>query len=235
MSLPELHVVEDVPATFAAIARARLDEREGTFRFACSGGSAGRAGLEALVRMKIDWSRVELFQVDERCVPADDPDSNAGSLAEVLGEHRNRLAGFHAMSCEAGPASYEAEISAVGGTFDLVQLGMGPDGHTASLFPSSPALEAPEDRLVVMNHDPSGTNPHERMTLTYAGIARGELVVVTAFGAAKHEPLARIFAGEDLPAARLSAPRLVWLVDAAAAGDLPTTALPEDLAQATTR
>ncbi len=101
--------------------------------------------------------------------------------------------------------------------FDLVHLGMGTDGHIASLFPGSPALEADPGRLVVLNHDPSGNNPYERMTLTYSGIARSRLVVLTVAGATKRDALQAVVDGADLPAARVQADRVVWLVDPAAA------------------
>jgi len=101
-----------------------------------------------------------------------------------------------------------------------VHLGLGPDGHTASLFPESAALDADPGRLVVMNDDPLAVNPHRRMTLTFAGIARARLVIVTVAGEAKREALARVMAGEPVPASRIAADQVVWLVDRAAAGDL---------------
>ena len=105
------------------------------------------------------------------------------------------------------------------GRFDLVHLGLGPDGHTASLFPDSPALDADPGRLVVMNEDPNGHNPHRRMTLTYSGIARARLVIFTVEGEAKREAFARVRAGDlSCPAARVRAERIIWLVDPAAAG-----------------
>ena len=103
------------------------------------------------------------------------------------------------------------------GRFDLVHLGLGPDGHTASLFPDSPALDADPGRLVALNEDPSGSNPHQRMTLTFAGIARARLVLVTVMGEEKREALARVAGGDDVPAARVRAERVVWLVDPPAA------------------
>jgi 6-phosphogluconolactonase len=103
--------------------------------------------------------------------------------------------------------------------FDLILLGMGPDGHTASLFPGSAALDADPGRLVVMNEDPKGNNPHRRMTLTYSGIARARLAVVTVAGESKREAFAAVRRGDpDLPATRIKADRLIWLVDRAAAG-----------------
>ena len=106
----------------------------------------------------------------------------------------------------------------------MVHLGLGPDGHTASLFPESAALDADPGRLVVMNDDPLGHNPHRRMTLTFAGIARARLVLVTVAGEEKAEALARVAPGDDVPAAHISGDRVVWLVDAAAASKLPVLA-----------
>ena len=98
-------------------------------------------------------------------------------------------------------------------------LGVGPDGHVASLFPGSDAIDADPGRLVVMNEDPTGTNPHPRMTLTLAGIARARLVLVTVEGAAKAEALARVRADDPTcPGALVRADQVVWIVDPAAAG-----------------
>lgn len=228
---PQLHLVADVPGAYAAIALAALRARDTSrpFRLACSGGSAGRACLDRLVSVRAPWDQVDLYFVDERCVPYDSPDSNARSLSEALGAHLAALAGYHPIDWEAGPTAYESVLESAGG-LDLVQLGMGPDGHTASLFPGSPGLEAPPERLAVANADPSGRNPHERISLTFGAIAGAALAVVTALGTEKHDPLARLLAGEDLPAGRLRARRLLWLVDPAAAGDLPVVeGVPEDL------
>jgi 6-phosphogluconolactonase/glucosamine-6-phosphate isomerase/deaminase len=98
---------------------------------------------------------------------------------------------------------------------------MGPDGHTASLFPGSRGLDADPGRLVVMNDDPNGQNRHPRMTLTFAGIARARLVLVTVDGEATREALARVAAGdESLPATHVRGDHVLWIVDPAAAGDL---------------
>jgi 6-phosphogluconolactonase/glucosamine-6-phosphate isomerase/deaminase len=112
--------------------------------------------------------------------------------------------------------AYQLRIGDLG-RFDLVHLGLGPDGHTASLFPDSAALDADPGRLVTLNNDPSGTHPHQRMTLTFAGIARARLVLFTVMGEDKAEALAKVARGDDLPAARVRAERVVWLVDPPAA------------------
>jgi 6-phosphogluconolactonase len=98
----------------------------------------------------------------------------------------------------------------------LVHLGLGPDGHTSSLFPGSAALEE-TSRLVVSTGDDQ--HPHPRLTFTFPAIARAELVVVTVSGEDKREPLARVRSPGDVPAARIKAKRVVWLVDKAAAGE----------------
>ena len=95
-----------------------------------------------------------------------------------------------------------------------MHLGLGPDGHTASLFPGSPAL-AENTRMVVATGD--DRHPYPRITFTFAAIERCPLVVVTVAGDEKRDAMTRIAAGEDLPGARIRAERVVWLVDSAAA------------------
>jgi 6-phosphogluconolactonase/glucosamine-6-phosphate isomerase/deaminase len=124
------------------------------------------------------------------------------------------------MRCEEGPDPYQLRIGELG-KLDVVHLGLGPDAHTASLFPQSPALDADPGRLVVMNEDPLGNNKRPRMTLTFAGIARARLVLFTVEGEDKREAMRRVYDGDPTaPASRVSADRVVWLVDPAAAGDI---------------
>lgn len=218
MSLPgAVQVVADPPSAYARLVAEQLDQRDEAhpFRLAVSGGASGEACMRALLAEGLPWGGIELLFVDERCVPLTDERSNAGSLAGVLGARREGLAGWHPMSCEEGPGAYERLVRE--GGLDLVQLGFGPDGHVASLFPGSAGLEAPPGALVALNEDPSGHNPLPRMTLTLAAIASSPTVVVVVSGAEKHDALAGLLAGEDLPAGRVrAAERLVWLIDEAA-------------------
>lgn len=216
----ELRVVPDVPAAFAEYVVDAFAHRTGEyFSLAASGGKTARRCYEQLADTAaetIDWWAVDLYWGDERCVPADSPDSNERLVRDALLERVGAAHTVHPMRCADGPEHYQLRIGEVG-RIDVIHLGMGPDGHTASLFPGSPALAAPPGRLVVMNADPSGRNPFERMTFTFDAIARGRLVVVTVEGEDKREALQAIHDGADLPAARIGGDRVVWLVDPAAA------------------
>jgi 6-phosphogluconolactonase len=117
-------------------------------------------------------------------------------------------------TADAAAAAYDALVGAAP-PIDLVHLGLGPDGHTASLFPGSAAL-AVTDRLVVTNGD--DLHPHPRLTFTYPALARSRFVVFTVAGDDKRDAFSTIRSGGDLPAAHVTAERVLWLVDPAAAG-----------------
>jgi 6-phosphogluconolactonase len=173
----------------------------------------------------VDWDTVDVYLGDERCVPPDDADSNHRMVAETLLDVVGPVGSDHPMyrsgTPSAAAADYQAVIAPLA-AFDLVHLGLGPDGHTASLFPGSAALSIVDPTvLVVANQDPNANNPHDRITLTYPGIARSRLVVITVSGRSKREAFAGVVAGADLPAAQVTADRIVWLVDDDAAGDTP--------------
>ena len=220
----DLVVVDDVPAEFAErVIEAFHTRPNDNYSLALSGGGTARACYERLADVggtQIDWWKVNVYWGDERCVPLDHPDSNYRLGREALLERVGAVDANFPMRCEEGADPYQLRIGELG-KFDLVHLGLGADGHTASLFPGSAALDADPGRLVVMNEDPLGNNPHPRMTLTFAGIARARVAVVTVVGEEKADALAAVARGEDLPAARLKAERLVWLVDRAAAAKLP--------------
>jgi 6-phosphogluconolactonase len=109
----------------------------------------------------------------------------------------------------AGADAYDALVREMP-PIDLVHLGLGPDGHTASLFPGAPQLDE-VDRFVVGAGDDD--HPHPRITFTFPAIARSQLVVVTVEGDEKREAWQRLVGGDDIPAQRITASRVVWLVD----------------------
>ncbi|MGH9072932.1 MAG: 6-phosphogluconolactonase [Acidimicrobiales bacterium] len=218
----ELEIVEDVPAAFSArVIEAFASRPEDGFSIALSGGETARACYERLAvdgAHAIDWWEVDVYWGDERCVPADHPDSNQRLGRQALLERVGAANAVHPMRCEEGPDPYQMKVGELG-RFDVVHLGMGPDGHTASLFPRAAALDADPGRLVTCTSDPEGRNPHERMTLTLAGLARARLVLFTVSGGSKAGAMRAVRDGADLPAARVRADRVVWLVDREAMGE----------------
>jgi 6-phosphogluconolactonase len=220
----ELVVVDDVPGEFAERVIECFHRRPSdSFSIALSGGETARQCYERLADdagNQIDWWKVDVYWGDERCVPLEDPESNYRLGREALLERLGAVNANYPMRCEEGPDPYQLRLGELG-RIDVVHLGLGPDGHTASLFPGSDALDADPGRLVVMNDDPTGRNPHRRMTLTFAGIARAHLALVTVSGAEKSKALAQVVAGEDVPAGRIRAEQVLWLADPAAAADLP--------------
>jgi 6-phosphogluconolactonase len=213
----DLVVVDDVPGAFAQRVIEAFQARPGEgFSIALSGGETARACYERLAldgAEPIDWWQVDVYWGDERCVPLDDPASNFRLGREALLERVGAANAMHPMRCEDGPDPYQLRLGDIG-RLDIVHLGLGKDGHTASLFPDSPADPG---RLVVRNEDPSGTNPHPRMTLTFSGIERARLVLVTVNGAEKREAMQAVYDDGDVPAARIRADQVVWLVDPSAA------------------
>ena len=217
----ELRVVDDVPGAFAgmAIEAFAASSEDHEFGMALSGGSTARPCYERLAEdgaRAVDWWRVDIYWGDERCLPPTDPESNERLVREALLERVGAAHAVYPMRCDEGPDAYQLRVGEVG-KFDLTHLGLRPDAHTASLFPGSPALDADPGRLVVMNRDPTGRNPYERMTLTFSGIARSKLVVFTVSGESKREAMQAVYDGADVPAGRVRADRVVWLVDPPAA------------------
>jgi 6-phosphogluconolactonase len=202
------------------------------FSLALPGGSAATALFPRLVSVALDWTRVLFFWADERAVPPSDPESNYGlARALWLGPAGVPAARIHRMRGEAGDLEraaeqYEAELRAALGDpprLDLALLGVGPDGHVASLFPGHRLLKEAARRVAALDDAPKP--PPGRLTLTLPMLAGARLAVVAAFGRAKAEPVRQALAdpGSDLPVAVLArrAPETLFLLDPEAAAALP--------------
>lgn len=212
----ELTVVDDLPGAFAEQVIAAFQNRpDDIFSFALSGGETARECYKRLAADSadaIDWLAVNIYWGDERCVRPDHPDSNQLLGRRALLERVGAANAVYPMSCDEGPDAYQLRLGEAG-KLDIIHLGLGPDGHTASLFPGSDALNADPGQLVARNTDPTGRNAHARLTLTFSGISRSRLVVFTVGGASKREALRAVMDGADLPAARVTADKVLWLVD----------------------
>jgi 6-phosphogluconolactonase len=182
---------------------------------AVSGGTTPGTMFASFADRDLPWARIHVWQVDERVVPADGPDRNVTHLRAALGDVGVVI---HPMpvddaDLEAAAARYAASLPPA---FDLVHLGLGADGHTASLVPRDPVLE-------VIDRDVAVTEPyrgHRRMTLTFRGIARGEEVLWLVTGEDKRDALAKLLAADpSVPAGRVAAARSTILVDRAALPD----------------
>jgi len=213
-------------------------EARGRFDVALSGGSTPKKMFELLAseefRGKVDWSKVHLFWSDERYVPPTDPASNEGMARAALIEHVPiHSAQVHGMYVEGGVAEaallYESLLhSELGDSteLDLTLLGIGPDGHTASLFPGEPAVHV-TNHMVVAGIGHAGVS--ERITMTPPMLNRSRVVMFLVAGADKAEPMKRVLEGpenwDETPSQSVArhAPTVVWLLDEAAAKLLQMT------------
>jgi 6-phosphogluconolactonase len=202
-------------------AQAAISAR-GRFVVAVSGGHTPWRMLRHLAGLPLPWERVHVAQVDERVAPEGDPDRNLTHLRESL---LGQAPAIHAMpvdssDLEAGAARYARELEGVMGTpavLDLVHLGLGPDGHTASLVPGDPVLDV-VDRDVALT---AGTyQGRRRMTLTYPALDRARRILWLVTGGDKAGALERLRAGDrSIPGGRVRQEAALVLADRAAAGE----------------
>ncbi len=221
--LADAEAVAQRAAEFVAT-EARAAEARGRFSLALSGGHTPWRMLRILAGQQVPWRALQLFQVDERVAPAGHPDRNLTHIDESLLSHVRLPPGqVHAMPVDepdlaAGAARYAQELEAVCGAppaLDLVHLGLGPDGHTASLVPGDPVLEV-DDAYVAVTGVYRG---RVRLTLTYPALERARALLWLVTGADKAEMLARLRAGDPaIPAGRVQSERALILADRAAAG-----------------
>jgi 6-phosphogluconolactonase len=218
-------VARQAAAIIAATARAAATAR-GRFSMAVSGGRTPWLMLRALADDELPWQDVQVFQVDERVAPAGDPDRNLAHLrASLLDRVPLPADHIHAMPVEAadldqGAEQYARTLREVAGSppvLDLVHLGLGPDGHTASLVPGDPVLD-------VSDADVATTRPYQgrrRMTLTFPTINRSRLVLWLVTGGDKAQTLVRLRDGDrSIPGSRVRRDRALVLADRAAAARL---------------
>jgi 6-phosphogluconolactonase len=212
-------------AVIAVDARAAIAAR-GRFAMAVSGGHTPWIMLRALAVEDIPWERVHVYQIDERVAPAGHPDRNLTHLRESLLDHAPLIPEqIHEMPVESADLEtaakqYAATLQQIAGlppVLDLVHLGLGPDGHTASLVPGDPVLNVRDADVAVTGVYQS----RRRMTLTYPILNRARRVLWVITGSEKMQMLNRLLAGdESIPAGRVCRERGLVLADAAAAGDL---------------
>jgi 6-phosphogluconolactonase len=218
-------VAREAVALIAAQACAAVAIR-GSFVMAVSGGHTPWLMLRALAQEEMPWNAVHVVQVDERVAPAGHADRNLTHLRESLLEHAPlRPEQISAMPVETSDlrtasVQYAQTLQSVAGSppvLDLVHLGLGPDGHTASLVPGDPVLDI-SDADVALTGLYQG---RRRMTLTYPILNRSRFVLWVVTGSEKTGMLARLQAGDtSIPAGRIHADHAVVLADRAAAGQL---------------
>jgi 6-phosphogluconolactonase len=218
-------VAQMAATTIAADARAAIAAR-GLFALAVSGGHTPWIMLRALAGEDIPWAGLHVFQTDERVAPAGDPDRNLTHLRESLLQHAPlRPEQIHAMPVEgadlqAAAVQYAMALREVAGSppvLDVVHLGLGPDGHTASLIPGVAVLEV-TDKEVAITGIYQG---RRRMTLTYPAINRARRVLWVLTGSEKGEMLRRLREGDvSIPAGRVRRDQALLLADRAAAEQL---------------
>jgi 6-phosphogluconolactonase len=236
VSSPRIEVHDDAPALATAVAGALVSrlaaaQAEGLDpHLALTGGSIADAIHHEVagVPSDIDWSKVDFWWGDERFVPRDSNDRNAGAaraaFLDPVGadpERVHEIGSSDDFDTVADAAeAYAREIRDHGSeTFEVVMLGVGPDGHVASLFPGQPALDVDDDDAVPVTDSPKP--PPERVSLTLSTLNRTRATWLVVSGEEKAEAVARALAGEDVPAARVGGTEeTVWFLDGAAASAL---------------
>jgi 6-phosphogluconolactonase len=209
----------------AAEARAATSAR-GRFVLAVSGGKTPWQMLRALADEDVPWASFHIFQVDERVAPPGDPDRNLTHLRASLLEHAPLSEKqiypmpVEDADLEAAAGRYAQTLESLAGSpsvFDLVHLGLGPDGHTASLVPGDPVLDVRDADVAITGE----YQHHRRMTLTYPVLERARRILWLATGASKTEMLRRLRdADPSIPAGRVRNPNMIALVDRAAAASV---------------
>jgi 6-phosphogluconolactonase len=205
-------------AELIAAAGAAAVADHGHFAFAMSGGRSPWSMLAILGELEeMPWAETELFQVDERVASPGSEERNLTHM--VLGlsmDHQPSLRPMPVTQRNLDEAAHEYETS-LPDRLDLVHLGLGPDGHTASLVPGDPVLEVTDRRVAMTTNEYQDTR---RMTLTYRALAEARQILFLVTGAEKAEPLKQLMAGdESIPAGRVRNEAMTIVADSPAAGE----------------
>lgn len=209
--LPDPGALARAAAVYVAKQARDAVAASGSFNFAVSGGHTPWAMFAELAGEEVPWRQTVIYQVDERIAPPDAPDRNLGHLMGSLGPApaQVRPMPVNEAELELAASSYGASLPA---RFDLVHLGLGADGHTASLVPGDAVLGV-ADRLVAITAPYQG---RRRMTLTYPALARAQQLLWLVSGEDKKAPLAKLLAGDrSIPAGRVDAGASLVLTDQA--------------------
>jgi 6-phosphogluconolactonase len=196
MSSVDITVVADAEEAARLVAERLAEQARAGGSIVLTGGSTPRRAYETAAELEPDWSRVELWWGDERCVPPDDERSNYRLAKRALLDRLGGQPAVHRIQGELGrdegTAEYRLELTDVG-TFDLVLLGLGPDGHVASLFPNFPTLDV-TGRDVVGSE--AGYEPFvDRISMTLPRLCNTQELLFLVAGADKADAVARAFAG----------------------------------------
>ena len=198
--------LEQAAGRFILVTAERAIAARGAFRIVLAGGNTPRNVYQALCSADTDWSAWHVYFGDERCLPADHPDRNSRMARMVWLDHvaiPSRQ--IHTISAELGPeiaaANYARDV-AEAGQFDLVLLGLGEDGHTASLFPGKDWGEADDAPPVLAVHD-APKMPSDRVTLSARRLSETQKVLFLVTGNSKRDAINRFVAGERIPASSI--------------------------------
>jgi 6-phosphogluconolactonase len=218
-------VAKQAAAILAGEARAAV-ARRGRFVFAVSGGHTPWVMLRAFAEEVVPWDKVHLVQVDERVAPAGDPDRNSTHLRESLLDHaplppeQVHVMPVELTDLEEAARQYAATLAKIAGTpplLDLIHLGLGPDGHTASLVPGDPVLQVSDADVAVTGI----YQGRRRITLTYPLINRAQRILWLVTGSEKAGMLVRLRNSDpSIPGGRVNPERALVLADQAAAAKI---------------
>lgn len=213
-------VVADRAARYVAHRATHAVAARGEFHMAVSGGRTPWTMFGSMAALDVPWDRTRLFQVDERVAPEGDDDRNLTHLLQALGDLSPAVSPMPVDRSDlvAAADEYAATLPE---HFDLVHLGLGPDGHTASLVPNDPVLAIEDCDVALTGHRYQG---RRRMTLTYRGLRRARQILWLVTGADKQRALAQLLAGDsDIPAGRVTAEASLVMADRSAAPEGSTS------------